>query len=406
MAEPLSHAIFQRVIRMAKAVVPEAIKRRWRGFRWPLWAVRRLPGTSAHYGPARRWVTAASYCGTHGGTLREVLPVQALPPLQVVECGPIPARFYARYQASVPAASILELQNVRLLGPDGWIVGRCDSYLLDASYWAYPDPDMDFHNHYMLSRRRPPALRRLKGRTLSLASDFAVGGFGHFIHDSVPRLHLVERAGIDPRDFDWIYWPHVRSPATESLLRASGLPREKILSWPDRHDLQCDHVTATTFPGRPAHLVPVYAEFLRRRFAPTPLGASRRLYLTRTGFRRNFRNATALEEILATHGYESCHPHSDPDVFAKCAAATHVVAIEGANFFNVFACPSGTKVLLILPDASQNLPYAITLALSAGHHLHLLAARSLDQPAIDPGIADIFLEPGALASALQQMDAT
>ena len=376
----------------------------WHEFRWPRWLVPFLPFSSARFGPARRWVRAVDYFRTPNGVVREVLPVQTLPAQRFTECGPIPARFYRRLQSTVPAASIIELRHARLLGPDGWIIGRRDSYLVDASFWAYPDAEMKVRDHYMLRRRRPPPLRRLSGRTLSLASDFAVGGFGHFLHDSATRLALVERAGIDPRGFDWIYWPHLCSPATEALIQASGLPREKILTWPEPHDIECEHLTATTFPGRPGHIAPFYADFLRRRFAPPPSGARRRLYLARTGFRRNFRNVSAIEAVLADHGFETCRPHEDPDIFAKCAAATHVVAMEGANFFNVFACPVGAKALLILPDAAQTMPYALTLGLSAGLNLHLLAAHSLDQPAIDPGIADAFLDPGTLAAALRKMD--
>ena len=393
-------------MRLAKALVPESIKHRWRQFRWPAHWVSSLPGTSRLYGPARRWVRAEDYFKQRAGHLRTVLAAQAMPALAFQKCGPVPERFFQRFQPEVPAASILELPEARLIGPDGWIIGANDSYLLDASFWAYPDPLLNVQDHSMLIPRLGRKCRRLPGRTLSLASDFAIGGYGHFIHDSLTRLLLLELAGMNPGDFDWIYWPHLDSPAVKSLINASGLPREKIIAWDPLQDLVCESLTATTFPGRPGHIAPPYADFLRRRFAPPESGNKRKLYLSRTGYRRNFRNAQEVEAVLVHRGYEICHPHTDPAVFAKCAAASHVVAIEGANFFNVFACAPGTKVLLILPDAGPTLPYTLTLGLSARLDMHLLTARSLDQPHIDPGIADVILDPGTLSDALDQIAAT
>jgi hypothetical protein len=392
-------------LRLAKKFVPESVKHRWRQFRWPVPLISSLPGSSRVYGPARHWVRAASYFKWNPGQLRQVLPVQTMPPPAFRRCGPIPSRFFERLRPDVPAAFVLELPGARLWGPDGWIVGERDSYLVDASFWAYPDRSMPLQDHSMLIPKFGRPVRWLPGRTLSLASDFGIGGYGHFLHDSLTRLLLLELAGIGPGQFDWIYWPHLGGPGAETLVRLSGVPLGKILNWDPRHDLVCESLTATTFPGRPGHIAPVYAEFLRRRFAPTVSTATRKIYLSRDGYRRNFRNAAEVEAVLSRHGYEICHPHSDRDVFAKCAAASHVVAIEGANFFNVFACPPDTKILLVLPDAGPTMPYAMTLGLSARLDLYLITARSLDQPQIDPGIADVELDPSALDDALAQMDA-
>jgi capsular polysaccharide biosynthesis protein len=394
------------LVRFAKSLVPEPLKHRWREFRWPARWLGHLPGTSRLYGPARQWVRAPAYFQLHPGAMREVLPVQLMPAPAFKLCGPIPPRFFSRLCADIPAGFVLELPDARLVGPDGWIVGDRDSYLMDASFWAYPDTQMNLQDHYMLIPRRRRPVRRLPGRTLSLASDFAIGGFGHFLHDSLTRLLLVQRAGLDPRSFDWIYWPHLDTPAVKALVAAAGLAAEKILNWNSAHDLQCESLTASTFPGRPGHIAPAYAEFLRRQFAPAAARPRRKIYLSRQGFRRNFRNAAEVEAVLRRFGYETCLPHQDAGAFAKCAAASHVVAIEGANFFNAFACAAGTRALLILPDAGPTQPYTLTLGLSAGFEMFLITARSLDQPQVDPGTADVHLEPASLAAALAQMETT
>jgi capsular polysaccharide biosynthesis protein len=170
------------------------------------------------------------------------------------------------------------------------------------------------------------------------------------------------------------------------------------------HDLECESLTATTFPGRPAHLTPPYCDFLRRRFAPPPLGGGRKLYLSRGDFARQLVNQAEIAGILTDRGYEICEPHLDAAVLAKCAAATHLVSLEGSGFYNAFAAPVGTRSLIILPEAGQTLPYNLMLALSAGHHLFLTVASSVAVAGRDPSSADLHLDPGLFLRALAAMD--
>ena len=395
------------MVKTLKALVPEAIKHRWRAFRWPYRWIRWLPGSSRHYGPARRWMQSRDYLRRYPGEIIEALPAQTLPS-PVFKCGnPVPARFFERLQLDIPACQVLRLPGARLLGNDGWVVGARDSFLIDTSYHIRPDARMDMTGHYMLRRRKGRPTRRLTGRTLSLASDFAAGGFAHFLHDSLCRLMLLERAGIDPADFDHIFWPRLASPVVDQLVRASGIAPEKILGSDHPCDLECDDLTVTTFPGLPAHLTPPCIEFLRRRFAPSHLGKNRKIHLSRAGFRRDFSNAAEIDAVLRQHGYEICHPHTDKDVLAKCAAATHLFALEGSNFFNAFAAPAGTKSLVVLPSAGQTLPYTLMLAASSGFESHLLVAESLCTKASeDPESADVYLDPGLLSDTLSRMDST
>ncbi|HTJ78567.1 MAG TPA: glycosyltransferase family 61 protein [Rariglobus sp.] len=313
-------------------------------------------------------------------------------------------RFFNRLQQDIPAGHVIRLPRARLLGPDGWVVGASDSFLVDASYHIRPDPWMNMQQHYMLRRRKARPLRKLSGRTLSLASDFSHGGFGHFLHDSLCRLFLLERAGIDPAGYDQIYWPRLDSPIANQLVEASGIPLDKIINADPVNDLECEDITVTSFPGLPAHITPPFIEFLRRRFSPPPLGQNRKIYLTRAGFRRNFVNAAEIDDVFALHGYEICHPHSDLDILAKCAAASHIVALEGSNFFNAFAAPPGTKSLIILPSSGQTLPYTLSLSNSAGFESHLLMAESIVKNTEDTESADVYLEPELLARTLTRIE--
>jgi len=388
-----------------KQLVPHFIKQRWRDWVWRHGSLPFLPLTSRAFGPPRRWVHLTDYLQRHPGAMREVLPGQLLPEPEVNCIGPVAARFFSRMEREIPPASIVELPGVRLLGPDGWIVGARDSLILDTSYHAYWDQGMTADDHWILKRRLALPVRRLPGRTLSLASDFVAGSYAHFVQDSLCRLLLLERGGMDPGGFDQIYWPRLSTAGAARLVAASGLPAEKIISDDPRFDLECDSLTATTFPGRPAHLTPPYCDFLRRRFAPAPLGSGRRLYLSRRGYSRQIVNYDAIERILLQHDYEICQPDEDPEILAKCAAAAQIVTTEGAGFYNAFAAPPGTRVLIILPESGQTLPYNQVLALSCGHQLSLMMAASVPVAARDANAGDMHVDPELFVRGLAALEA-
>lgn len=354
-----------------------------RGLRPPPWLLPLLPGESTRYGPPRRRATLTEYFARHPGELREVEPAAPAPDLPGAEDAPGLLAGMKR-RARIPPAYVFTLPRARLLGPDGWIVGEGDSFLPEASFWRERDHPHPFSTHFILLRKRARPLRRLPGRTLSLASDFAAGGFGHFLHDSLPRLHLVEKAGHDLRDFDWVYLPRIDTPATRQLVARLDLPPERVLAQDPRHDLFADELVATSYPGTPGY-IPSYAPaLLRERFLPTDAPASaasagRRIFLSREGFRRDLAARAQVEQLLRARGFEIVRPQVD-DAIAACAEAACVVAQEGSNFMNALFCPSGARLLLLCPP-TVDLPYALSLAAAGGHHLRVVETPS---PSGDP----------------------
>ena len=91
-----------------------------------------------------------------------------------------------------------------------------------------------------------------------------------------------------------------------------GLPPEKVLNHDPSHDLECDELTATTFPGAPGNLPAYTPEFLRSRFAPLARPKGRRLYLSRAGSRRYLANAAEVEALLTARGFETILPPTPP----------------------------------------------------------------------------------------------
>jgi hypothetical protein len=393
------------VIHYLKRLVPGPIRNRLRSFRWSPGVVHWLPGSSVHFGPPRRWMHLNEYFAGHPGELREAIPAYPLPRPRPELVGNVPSRFLESFRAEVPPAYVFRLSDARLLGAEGWIAAPGDTFLLDASYEGNV-VGMPMGDHHIFRSRRgfSPAQRRLPGRCLSLASDYAIGGFGHFIHDSLTRILLVEKAGLKLSEFDWIYLPRMATPAVRELVTKLEIEPERLLNHDVGFDLSCEDLTATSFPGAPGSIASIYAEFLRSRFAPVPRRRDRLIYLSRHGFRRNFSNLKEVEDVLQRYGFEEVRPHEDKDTIQKCAEAAFVFCIEGANFFNATFCPVGTGVVLVFPDRLPHCkPYAFTLAEACGFRTIVISGDTVGAVNVDGGIADLYLDPNILELALKQL---
>lgn len=390
-----------------KRWVPKLVRDQLREFRWPPPIVRWLPSSSRQFGPPRHWCRMADYFGNHPGTLREVLPAHPVAIARPITVGEFPSRFLEAPATTAPAGQVFTVREASLLGPEGWVVAPPDTWLVDAGY-EFHDPSKTLaHYHVFRARQgRAKPRRRLAGRCLSLATDYAIGGFGHFIHDSLSRLLLVERGGWNVRDFDWVYLPRPDTAAVRELVAQLGIDPRRLLTHDPAHDLDCEELTATRFPGVPGYFSPPYAEFLRGRFSPPPTRRDRRIYLSRRGFRRNFANVEEIESILRQHGFEEVRADTDPATRQKCAEAALVFSLEGANFFNALWCPAGTRVLLVFPDRlPHSLPYALSMAGACGFKAFAIGGRSVGPATLDGGIADVHLDPDVLNDALRQLSA-
>jgi Glycosyltransferase 61 len=390
-----------------KRLVPGPLRNALREFRWPPSVVRWLPGDSRQFGPPRRWQPMREYFTTHPGELREVLPAHPLVVAKPTVIGEFPPRFLESSQAVAPAGQVFTVRDASLLGPEGWVVAPPDTFLPDAGFEVH-DPRKRLADFYIFRARqgRAKTRRRLPGRCLSLASDYSIGGFGHFIHDSLSRLLLIDRAGLRPDEFDWVFLPRPDTLVVRQLVAQLGLKPERLLSHDPAHDLDCAELTGTRFPGIPGYFSPPFADYLRGRFAPRPQRRDRRIYLSRRGYRRNFANAPIVEELLRRHGFEEVCPHEDSATLQKCAEAEFVFSLEGANFFNALFCPAGTRVLLVFPDRlPHNLPFALSLAGACGFPTFVMNCATIGPAGIDGGIADVNLDPASLEHALQVLGA-
>ncbi len=370
------------------------VTNRLRSVPLPPTLLRFIPGTSRSFGPPRRTRPLTQLISRHGGELRAA-PVQrhqSRPPWTPLDdhSGPLEGGFVSE----LPPAFVFALPDTRLLGPDGWIVGPDDTFVTESSFWTYSTTKPLLADHPIYARKKTSGLRYLTGTTLSLASEFSVGSFGHLISDSLVRLHLFFQAGYTLADIDQIYFPHVLGANTAAIVAHLGLPSRRVLNWTPGVDLHCERLIATTFPGLPGNPPPDSVAFIQDLLATPGPPPTARIYLCRQNAPRKIVNHDAIAAILRAHDFETCPPESTPDLVARCAAAHCVVSADGSNFNNIVFCPRGTSLLLIRAPALASPPYSFTLAAGCGHRLHAITARSApdDQLHVDPAVFSAALQ--------------
>lgn len=255
-----------------------------------------------------------------------------------------------------------------------------DTFLWDTAWHLGRDPASTFRGRSLYRRRRGRPRRRLSGLTAALGSDWAVGGFGHFVTDALTRWRLLLRRGYAADDFEHFVLFHPASSAAIRLIESAGVPIDRLVPYDDANDLECAELVGTTFPGAVPATSPASAAWLR---GLVRAGCSRdHLYLTRAGYIRHPANAAEIEGELAGRGFQTIRGDVGDAVLDASANARTIIGVEGANMFNICFAAPGTRVIVLLPRPGV-LPYLPWLCEAAGHELAVVAAErncSADAP--------------------------
>lgn len=339
----------------------------------PAWA-RFLPGSSTLFGPPRRWATVEEHAQRIGFETWIVEPEEGVAAPRARIFGAVDPAFQRLPPRTIYPKIVFRAREASIYGPDGHIVTQDDTFLWDAAWHLGRDPANTFRGRSLYRRRRPRPRRRLHGRSATLASDWAIGGFGHFVTDALPRWRLLQTLGHAAADFDHIVLFHPETSSARRLLEVAGIPSDRLVAYDPTVDLQCDELTGTTFPGA----VPAASANSLAWLRGLIKGDDRRgrVYLSRVGFRRHPANAAEIEWELSRRGFCTVLGNNGAAAPDACANARIVVGVEGANLFNLCFAPPGTRVVLLLPGIGL-LPYVPYLCQAAGLQLAIVAASAL-----------------------------
>lgn len=299
----------------------------------------------------------------------------------------------AEHLVSIPDLGVLHLDRPTIVGPQALVLSRERILISSTSFWdgrvrAIPD------------WARHADVERVKGTVISLGTDYAFGNYGHFLLDCVPRVALIEEAGVSWDDADHIY---CTVPSTDAgrLLDRLGVPTDRRILAQPGSAIRPDRGIIASYPGSRRNYPAWSVAFLRDRLGVPAGPQSRRLYIPRRAHRR-IHNVEELMPILEEHGFEVFEPGvgtEDPrHAFAEAEA---VVGGHGAGLADLVFCREGAAVLELLPDSHQK-PYYMTAAGSAGLRYGYLVGRGVDDGR-ERRHWDQVIDPTEFRAALEDM---
>lgn len=326
---------------------------------WPRAWWRRMPGSSASFGPPRRRASWADYTAVQGGRWIEAraaahgcLPDPWLP--WTANAGTL-----AQVGVHWPAMGVAVLRHGRLLQQAGFPVGADDTYLGEFMQRGLGDDSAVF------TVARAPRRLRWPGRTLHLGNVSAGHNFYHWLIDAAGKAAVYFEAGLGWSDVDRVFLPRFDTAATRRLRAALGVPEDKVVTLAHDEQAECEELWLPTMPA-PDRIVPRWLVAWWRSLLPIPANATGggRLFLPRRG-RRAPVDADGLELRLAARGFAAVEPADFERVVEQLAGAAFIVGVHGAGMANLIWARPGARVLEIVPDTHAR-PFYRGLAAAAG----------------------------------------
>ena len=261
---------------------------------------------------------------------------------------------YVRY----PERFVAALRQPFVMGYTGGIVTADRRLLWDVSYEWPGRPDS--HTAYDLVEPGPVP-RLVPGTLAVLASAGADANYFHLLCNSVPRLAMLESAGLLEQADHFLVSGTV-TPWVSELWRVFGLDPAKLIGAGEAEAFCPEQALVPSLVVDP-FIVPAWVPaFLRKRVLPQlpPRGPRRRIFVDRSDARtRRIRGVHSLAGFFYEHGIEIVQLGGMN--FLEQAAlfrdAELVIANHGAGLSNLIFCDPGTAVLQVLAPGMMEREY-------------------------------------------------
>ena len=294
-----------------------------------------------------------------------------------------------------PEAGVLEIERPLLQGIDGWVFAADGRLLPDHSWYGR-------NVHEMKAVAARPSGDRVPGVCMSLGSDFAHKNPVHFVLDSLARMHLFSKAGISVESVDHVFCPVPPTALSRQFFERLEIPASKCIWLDANRALKPDVLFVATFPGTRRNYPRWVPEFVTGTVPVAASSPTRRLFVSREGYRRNASNEAAVRRMLVAAGFEVYDLAQHRDPYRDFAEAAVVVGAHGAGVMHLAWCRPATRVLELLPSDHIH-PYYYTLAEAASLDYHCLICPSegtRPPGALGPSPHDFHVDEDALRAAV------
>ncbi|WP_078063053.1 glycosyltransferase family 61 protein [Solirubrum puertoriconensis] len=282
----------------------------------------------------------------------------------------------------LPTAFVVTLRNGRVYAdnPNSVAIISHDNRLVgDVSFQYGGSWDLTQPEHNNIFRQQwflEPT--RIEGTVCSLLSGggAASGNYYHWLIDSLPRLHLLQEAGLLSSVDYFLVYNRNHGFVRESLAHL-GIGPERIIDVETHRHVQATQLIATTSVRGSGNHVPQWAaNYLRQAFLPADAALASRfgplVYISRRDASvRQTRNEAEVEKLLHGYGFEThvLSPYSFAEKVALFAGARIIVSPVGAGLTNLVFCPNGSDLVELFPEHFVVADY-LDLATKAGMHYH------------------------------------
>jgi capsular polysaccharide biosynthesis protein len=253
-----------------------------------------------------------------------------------------------------PMARVLALPQGRCLGVDGVAITQDNMLLMDASYQWHTDP----RKHRILrSHSIPPPV--YYDAVVAEIGALASKNYYHWMMDVLPRIGLIEEAGLKP---DFYHTVYPEEPFREETLAILGIGPDRIIPAQEGLHIQAKTLLVPTIISMPERTkiadfmlcAPMSSiEFLRKKFLlEKPQQCKKRIYISRKNARgRRVLNEEELMKMLEPYGFEFplLENMSVVDQAKLFASAELIVAPHGAGLTNIVFCNPRAKIIELSP---------------------------------------------------------
>ncbi|MAW60767.1 MAG: hypothetical protein CMJ94_08025 [Planctomycetes bacterium] len=339
--------------------------------------------------PARTATTAAAASSMQDGVKRRIVvdPPQLLRrdrPPRTIETELHP-HFQFDLEHEVPEMAVCELPHGRVWGETGAIV-TAENVLLEDLSIAWQQDDKSRGQHPIFANWRYHPVHPLPGRAAALTTDGAQLYY-HWLFQLLPRLDLLERAGIALDSVDHFIVNRATQPFELDTLARLGIPREKLVETRVHPQVSAELLLAPSIPLHGSQFSQPLVDFVRGRLAGLPRAqecqpGARRLYLTRAGagYRHVVNEAEVRERVLA-RGFEAIALEElrfEEQVQVMSEAGV-VLGPHGGGMSNTVFCAAGTRVAEIFSQ-EYVAPWFWFLANITGVDYHYMIDAAAPRP--------------------------
>jgi hypothetical protein len=244
---------------------------------------------------------------------------------------------------------VLELTGGRVLHPHSVVVTGKNRWLWEqCRYFGTTRP----REHPMFLHPFPPDPVEVPGR-LGVLTTRGDANYYHFLHDVLPRLSVLEQAGVEPPD-RW-YVPYSMGWQRD-LLAVWGIGPDDVIDSSEIPHVRAETLVVPSLASIDERNPPWVSRVIRERMVPAGIERvpGKHLYLTRGNARHNrsVLNEAEVMAVLAPLGFELVETGglSIDEQVRTFAEADVIVAPHGASLANLPFCSPGSALVELFPS--------------------------------------------------------